>query len=95
METLYIRVRKSFQQVMHLLLLRNEFNKIDDTYMEKNNSKQEFGESLLKMIMRVCKMNEARNAVSKIVGLIYTRSQKISWLKDELALESERDLAQI
>jgi len=76
---------------MNLLLLKNEFHKVDEKYIEKNNSKQEFGESLLKMIMRVCKMNEAKNAIAKIVGLIYTRSQKIASLKTELNSETDRD----
>jgi len=60
-------------------------------YKVTNKSKLDFGENLLKMIMRVKKMKDAKSQIQKIVSLIFTRIHKIKWVRDELAKLCEDD----
>lgn len=76
---------------MKILLLRNDFYKIDELYKQNSDSKAEFGENLLKMIMRVMKMREAKNVVGKIVGLVWNRIIKIQDIKKILKKEEPED----
>lgn len=73
---------------MKILLLRNDFYKIDVFYKQSSgNSKHEFATNLLKMIIRVTKMRESKTQVSKLVGIIWNRICKIIELKNLLSSE--------
>lgn len=61
LEDLYQKVRTTLKSIMKVLLLRNEFYHIDSLYKVTNKSKLDFGENLLKLIMRVKKMKDAKS----------------------------------
>ena len=48
---------------MKVLLLRNEFYHIDEMYKVHNKSRLDFGGNLLKIIMRVKKMKDAKTTI--------------------------------
>ena len=72
---------------MKILLLRNDFYKIDESYKNSSGTKEDYAQNLLKMTMRVTKMREAKTLVGKIVGMVWNRIQKITDLR--LLLKNE------
>ena len=58
---------------MKQLLLRNEFHRIDQQYLNENRTKKDFGLTVLKLLLRCKKMMEARLTVKKIISMIIVR----------------------
>jgi len=72
LEEIYTKVRRTLKYAMKRLLLTKQFYAVDALYKQAEGSKQT-AQNLIKLIIRVTKMQEAQTEITKILVLINQR----------------------
>lgn len=68
---------------MKKLLLIKQFYQIDAQYKQAENEKQT-ADNIIKLMIRIQKMNEAQGEITKILVLIHQRVEKMVALTQEM-----------
>lgn len=70
LDEIYAKTRKALKFAMKKLLLTKSFYQIDAQY-KKSETEKQTAENVIKLLIRVQKMNEAQTEITKILVLIH------------------------
>ena len=79
---IYLKARATLKREMKELLLKDKFKSVDKWYREFEDGK--FGETLLKLLLRIRKMVDAKSDVGKILTMIHHYNEKMNTLNSEI-----------